>query len=250
MVLLLSLFLSFLQAGGFGATLSVEEADEELRYSVDFKVGLIRVAAEGEDFYVLVDTESRTVTLVRTDERIYCRFDPKDVRTTIKNGILDSNWFPWVYHVGPDLVNNLELRRVGDFRLPDGGRGRHWSAYSKTYDRIVADYWLDPSTPAELFFQWSKVYLDFWGEGEEEEDQAQRARLELYSRLEGFPVKIEERFRLLTRSRVLRVENRRPLPADVFEIPEDYRAKTPLELLWDDVLRRWFRPKGANPVPK
>ena len=131
------------------------------------------------------------------------------------------------------------------FRLPDSGRGRHWIVYSKAYDRVVADYWLDPRLPGDLFFQWSKVYLDFWGEGEEEGDRAQQARMELYSRLEGFPTKMEERFRLLTRSRILRVENRKPLPADAFDIPDDYAAKTPAELLLEDIVRRWFRPKGV-----
>jgi hypothetical protein len=57
---------------------------------------------------------------------------------------------------------------------------------------------------------------------------------------------MEERLHLLTRSRTLRVENRGPLPADAFDIPEDYTVKTPLQLLWEDVVRRWL----ARPVPK
>lgn len=244
MFLAISLFLSLLQTEGFRSTLVVEEGDERIRYTVDFKAGIIRLAPEEVDVHILLDMESRAVTLVRTDEHIYCRFDSGELRTFIKNGILDSKWFPWVYQVGPDLVEDLELRNVDAFRLPDGRRGRHWRAYSKTYDRIVAEYWLDPCSPGDLFFQWSKAYLDLWGEGEKEQDRAQQARLELYRRLEGFPVRMEERFRLLTRPRILRIENRRPLPADAFEIPDDYVEKAPAELLWEDIVRRWFRPKG------
>jgi hypothetical protein len=247
MVSVLILLLSFLQTDGFRATLVVEEGDEESRYGVDFKMGAIRVTPEEEGVYFIVDTESRLVTLVRTDERIYCRFDPQGLRRFSKSGAVNPRWFPWLYRVGPDIVEDLALRELGEFRLPDGRQGRHWSAYSRTYDRVVAEYWLDPQSSGDLFFQWSTIYLDFWGEGDENADRAQQARLDIYKRLEGLPVKMEERLHLLTRARTLRIENRQPLPADAFDVPMDYEEKTPAALFWEDIVRRWFRPKGIKP---
>jgi hypothetical protein len=241
------LLLSFLQAGGLTATVVVEENAEEGRYDVDFKPNLIRIRPEGENSYFIVDTESRRVTLVRTDERVYCRFDPPAFRRYSKSGAVDPQWFPWLYRVAPDIMNDLTLRELDAFRLPDGRPGRHWSAYSNNYDQVVAEYWLDPQAPGDLFFQWSRIYLDFWSEGDERLDEAQRERLDLYQRLEGLPVKMEERLHLLTRTRTLRVENRKPLAAGSFDIPADFSQKTPAQMFWEDIVRRWFRPKGAVP---
>jgi hypothetical protein len=243
----LILLLSLLQMDGFHATVIVEEGDEESRYEAFFKPGVIRVGPEGEDVYFILDTESRQVTLVRTDRRVFCRLDPSGLRLYARSGALNPQWFPWRYRVGPDIMGELSLRKLETFRLPDGRRGRHWSAYSPTYDRVVAEYWLDPQSSGELFFQWSAIYLDFWSEGDESLDEAQRARLDLYNQLEGLPVKMEERLHLLTRTRTLRVENRKPLPSGGLDIPADYEEKTPTQLIWDDIVRRWFQPKEVKP---
>jgi hypothetical protein len=225
----------------------VEEGDEKSRYDIGFKPGAIRIAPEEEDYYFIIDTESPRVTLVRTDRRIFCRFDPAGLRRYAQTGGLSIRWFPWLYRVGPDIMEDLSLREAEPFRLPDGRRGRHWKAYSSRYDRVVAEYWTDPQTSGELFFQWIAVYFDFWGEDDESLDGAQRARLELYRRLEGLPVKMEERLHLLTRPRTLRVENRKALAKDGFDIPDDYEEKTVAQLFWDDIVRRWSRPKGTQP---
>ena len=153
---------------------------------------------------------------------------------------------PWVYPVAGHLVEGPELRPSGPVRLPNGGNGLRFRAYSATYDRILAEYWTDPSAPAGWLLQWRKIYLDFWGSGEREEEEAQRARMSLYEQLNGLPVKMEERFRLLTQARVLRLEKWEDLPPEGFSIPEGYVEKTVSEIIWDGWLHRlerWFRPR-------
>ena len=89
--------------------------------------------------------------------------------------------------------------------------------------------------------------FDDGGEGDVEADQAQQTRLELYTDMPGFPVKVEERFVLLTRPRTLTLENLGPVPEDAFDVPANFVEKTEKELLWQDLLRRlerWIRPSS------
>ena len=159
-------------------------------------------------------------------------------------GTIDASWFPWVWSVSPDLVENLQLKKSGSFRLPDGRTGLTFSVTCPRYDRVVAEYWLDPEAPGDLFFQWRTVYSDFWSGGDVEEDRAQEKRLHIYSLLSGLPVKMEERLVFLSRPRTLRLEDQGPIPTDAFSIPEDFVEKTESQLLWEDLIRRlesWLR---------
>lgn len=241
------LLLSLSIALGFHARLDVEEGDDTACLAVDFKDGAIRIVPE-EEIALLVDVEAKTVTLLRKKERIFCRFDRHGLKRLTEAGIVDPSWFPWVYDVSYDLVKNLQVEDRGAVRLPNGETGRRIEAFSNNYRRSVAEYWMDPRTPGQLFFQWRRIYLDLWAEAEDEQEAkvAQVARLELYDRLKGLPWRMEERFRLLSRPRVLRLEGWEPLSDDVWTLPDDVAEKSVVQLLWEDFARRferWFRPK-------
>jgi len=243
-MLMLSMVLSVLASQDFRARVVVEEGGEEASYLVDFKTGALRIEPEQAGVHLLMDLDSRTVTLIRSEERDYVRLDREGFRRLMEWGTIEASWFPWVWSVSPDLVENLQLEESGSFRLPDGRKGLRLSATCPSYDRTVAEYWLDPEGPGELFFQWCAVYIDFWGAAGDDDDEAQEKRLRLYSRLSGLPVKMEERFVLLSRARTLRLEDREPIPVDAFTIPEDFVEKTESQLRWDSLLRRlerWLR---------
>lgn len=250
MFLALSLLLSLSLDQGFRAKLTVEEGDDVSVYGVDFQEGLLRIEPEGEAGLLIVDVASKTVTLILPEERVYCRTDKEGFQRLTDWGMVHSSWAPWAYEVEEDLVENLELRQRGSSRLPSGQRGLLVQAFSERYDRVLAEYWLDPRVSGELFFQWRKIYFDFWNEDDEPANKAQEARLSIYDRLNGLPFRMEERYRLLTRPRVIVLEERQPLPPDAFQIPEEFSEKSVGQLLWQDLLRRferWFRP---SPVPK
>jgi hypothetical protein len=239
-------FWSLVAAEDFHGKLVFQEGEERASYRLDLKPGLLRIEPEEADVYLLLDVDSRTMTLVDEGERFYSRLRGEDFQRLLKSGEVSLSWFPWVYRASSDLLENLEIETKEGARLPDGTSGVHIEVFSTTYERVVAEYWLDPSSSPALFFQWRTVYLEFWGEGDAEADQAQKDRLELYENMPGFPVRMEERFALLTRPRALELENLGPIPEDAFEVPADFVEKAGNELLWESLLKRlerWFRPK-------
>ncbi len=239
--------LSLVAAEGFHGKLVFEDGEKRASYRLDLKPGVLRIEPDQAEIYLLLDVDSRTVTLVSKGERFYSRLQAEQFQQLMRVGTVLSSWFPWVYRVSSDLVENLELEEDERARLPDGTPGVRIGVYSTTYDRVVAEYWLDPSLPPSLFFQWRTIYLDFWGEGDAEVDQAQKTRLELYEDMPGFPVRIEERFALLTRPRTLELESSGPVPEDAFELPVGFVEKTGSELFWEGLLKRlerWLQPKS------
>ena len=241
--------LSLAAAGGFHGELALEDGDLRAGFRLDLKPGVLRIEPEQADVYLLLDVTSKTMTLVNKEQRFYCRLQPEPFQRLMRDGTVLPSWFPWVYRASSDLVENLVLEKNEGVRLPGGGRGVRIEAYSNTYDRVVAEYWLDPGLSSELFFQWTEIYLDFWGEDEDEADRAQKTRLELYKDMPGFPLRIEERFVLLTRPRTLELKGLGPVPEDAFEVPADFTEKTGNELLWENLVRRlerWFQPKSMS----
>ena len=110
---------SLLAMGSFHGRLVLEEGDRQAVYRLDLKEGGLRVEPEEADVYLLVDLESKTVTLVHCKERFYCRVQSEGLRRLMKNGTIDPSWFPWVYRVSSDLVEDLVLRESKE-RLPGG----------------------------------------------------------------------------------------------------------------------------------
>jgi hypothetical protein len=234
------------QAEAFRAKLVLEEGERRIGYQVDFKEGAFRIEPEGEGVYLIVDVEQSAVTLVRKEDKVYCRLSYEEFRKGMDAGIVQLDWFPWVYRVGPDLVENLEIRELGDVVLPDGRQGRRVSAYSESYERNLAEYWLDPTRPSSVFLQWCDVYEELWGSDDVESQRSLEKRLAVYKNLKELPVNMEERFTFLTRPRILRLEDRQPMPDDAFALPDELKEKTLAELMWEDVARKlekWFRPK-------
>ncbi len=246
MILALSLLMSMVQSEAFRAKLILEEGDRRAVYQVDFKEGAFRIEPEGEGVFLIVDVKETVVTLVRKEDKVFCRLSRDDFRQCVDLGIVRLDWFPWVYSAGPDLVENLEVKRLGSIRLPDGRQGQRVAAYSGSYKRNLADYWLDPNTSPKTFLQWREVYEELWAEGDEKTGRSRENRLAFYAELDGLPVKMEERFIYLTRARILRLEDRQALPEDAFALPNGSTEKTPAQLIWEDMARRldrWFRPK-------
>jgi hypothetical protein len=236
-------------AGEFHGKLSLEDGEERATYLMDMREGLLRIEPQDTEIYLIVDVASRTITLVDKKQSFFCRLQADSFQRLVGNGTIRRSWFPWVYRASSDLVENLVLEKDESARLPDGRPGVRVVAHSKTYDRVVAEYWLDSEWSPDLFFQWRTMYLDFWGEGDMEADQAQQKRLELYENLPGFPVKMKERFGLLTRPRTLELESLGPVPEEAFDVPAEFVEKTEKELLWEDLLRRlerWLRPSSAS----
>ncbi len=249
MLVSLVTILSLAVAGGFHGKLVLEDGEERAIYRLDSKQGLLRIEPEDAEVYLLLDVTSKTVTVVDRDRGFFCRLQAKPFQRLMKIGTIRRCWFPWVYPVSSDLVENLVIEKDENARLPDGRRGVRIMAHSETYDRVLAEYWLDPNLSPDLFFQWRTIYLDFWGEGDVEADQAQQTRLDLYEDMPGFPVKVEERFVLLTRPRTLELESLGPLPEDAFDVPADFAEKTEKELMWESLLRRlesWFKPSSPS----
>jgi hypothetical protein len=247
MLVSLVTILSLAVAGEFHGKLLLEDGEERASYLLDSREGSLRIEPVDAEVFLILDVTSRTITFVDKDRGFFCRLQAESFQRLVRNGAIRLSWFPWVYPVSSDLVENLVLEKDESARLPDGRRGVRVVAHSKTYDRVVAEYWLDPELPPDLFFQWRTIYLDFWGEGDVEADQAQQTRLELYKDMPGFPVKVEERFVLLTRPRTLTLENLGPVPEDAFDVPANFVEKTEKELLWQDLLRRlerWIRPSS------
>jgi hypothetical protein len=226
--------------------LSVEEQGQKADYIVYFKEGVIRVEPQDEEeVFLLVDIKERTVTIVETSKRIYYRADIQSFADLEKAKLVRDSWFPWVYQVGRDLVEEAEVREQGPVALPHGARGGKTDVYSPGYDRVVAEYWLDPRVEGDLFFQWQEVYFDFWSESDELDD-AQRARFEIYDQLKGLPRRMEERFRLLTQPRILALEEWRPAEEDSWSVPPMFTEKSVAQLIWEDLIHRfekWLRPK-------
>lgn len=234
---------------GFRASLTVEEQEQKTDYIVHFKESLIRIEPQNEEeIFLLVDIEKRTVTIVETPKRIHYSADAKGFADLKKAKLVRESWFPWVYSVGLDLVEEVEVREQGPVVLAKGTRGRKTNVYSPAYDRVVAEYWLDPRVEGDLFFQWREVYFDFWSESDELDD-AQRARFEIYDQLEGLPRRMEERFRLLTQPRILTVDEWSPARDDSWSIPPMFTEKSIAQLIWEDLIRRlekWLRPRGIQ----
>jgi hypothetical protein len=246
MFLILSFVLSLSSQQGFRASLKVEEQGQKADYIVSFKKGLIRVEPQDEEeIFLLVDIEKRTVTIVETPKRIYYRADIKGFADLKKAKLVRESWFPWVYQVSQDLVDQAEVRERGPVALAHGPRGLKTDVYSPGYDKVVAEYWLDPRVEGDPFFQWQAVYFDFWSEGDVL-DEAQRARFEIYDQLKGLPRRMEERFRLLTQPRILAVEEWGPAEEDSWSVPPMFTEKSVAQLVWEDLIRRfekWLRPK-------
>jgi hypothetical protein len=195
---------------------------------------------------LIVDVKETIVTLIRKEDKVYCRLSPEELRQSVDLGIVRPDWFPWVYRAAPDLVENLEVKSLGNVRLPDGRQGHRVAAYSRSYERNLAEYWLDPTTASSSFFGWRDVYIKLWGNGDEETERSRENRFAVYKELDGLPVKMEERFTYLTRPRVLRLEDRRDLPEDAFALSSELTEMTPARLFWEEMahrLERWFRPK-------
>jgi hypothetical protein len=244
MTLGLSLILCFFASEAFRATWVVEEAGREDSWVVAFEKDVLRVDPEDSGRYFLIKVPSRTVIVVRPEERDFCSVDVEGFRRLVQMGAIEASRFPWVSPVGPDLVENIELKDQGGFSLPDGRKGRVFTVTSETYDRVIAEYRVDLEAPKEIYFQWRTVYGDFWAEGDAEQDRAQEKRLDLYDRLPGVPVEMEERFVLLSRPRSVRLEGLEPAPADWFSVPQDFVEKTASQFLWEDLVsrvERWFR---------
>jgi hypothetical protein len=209
------------------------------------------VEPENEKVYFLLDVASRTVTLVDTEGRTFCRLQPEAYRRLVRLGTIQESWFPWVYRVSQDLVEGLELEIGKSCRLPDGRRGVGVSARSELYERLLAEYCLDPELRADWYFQWGTVYLDFWGTGEPAADRAQEERLRLYGKLNGTGT-MTERFTFLTRERTIRIERKAPLTEKDFSIPIDFLEKTEPQLSleeWMRRLERWLWPKEGLERP-
>jgi hypothetical protein len=247
MLWILSFVLSLSSQQGFRASLTVEERGQKADYIVYFKKGVIRVEPQNEEeIFLLVDIKKRMVTIVETPKRIYYPADIKGFADLRKAKLVRGSWFPWVYQVGQDLVDEAEVRERGPVALANGTRGRKTDVYSPGYDKVVAEYWLDPRVEGNLFFQWQEVYFDFWSESDELDD-AQRARFEIYDQLKGLPRRMEERFRLLTQPRILAVEEWGPAEENSWSVPPMFTEKSVAQLIWEDLIRRfekWLRPKG------
>jgi hypothetical protein len=234
------------QAEAFRAKMILEEGDRRAVYQVDFKENAFRIEPEDEGVILVVDVKETLVTLIRKEDKVYCRLSPEEFRQSVDLGIVLPDWFPWVYSAAPDLVEDLEVKRLGNVQLPDGRQGRRVAAYSATYERNLAEYWLDPVTSSKTFFAWREVYGKLWGNGDEREKQSRESRLGVYEVLDGLPVRMEERFIYLTRPRVVRLEDRRALPEDAFTLSNELTEKTPAQLFLEETARRlerWFRPK-------
>ncbi len=246
MLLILSLMLSLAQSPAFRALVTVEEQGQKASHIVHVTEGALRIEPESEDLFLLIDVETKTVSLVDTKNRFFCRADGEELERLKDAKLLRESWFPWVYQVSPDLVENLEVRDRGRVRLPNGKAGRKVEVYSNAYDRVVAEYWVDPLVSGRLFFQWREVYLDLWSENGEL-DEAQQARLEIYDQLKGLPWRMEERFRLLTQPRILVIEEWRAAQQDSWSVPDDYAEKSVAQLIWENLIHRlenWIRPKS------
>ncbi len=131
MILTLSLLMSMVQAEAFRAKLTLEDGDRRVVYQVDFKEGAFRIEPEDEGVFLIVDVKETVVTLVRKEDKVLCRFSSNDFRQSVDLGIVRLDWFPWVYRTSPDLVENLEVKRLGSVRLPDGRQGQQVAAYSQ-----------------------------------------------------------------------------------------------------------------------
>ena len=247
MLLILSFVLSLALSPGFRAHLTVEEQGQKASYIVHFKEGAFRVDPESEEgTYLLIDVEKKSVTIVKTEQRIFCHADGDGLGSLIEADLIRESWFPWFYQASPDLLEQLEIHERGPVRLPNGTKGIKTEVYSEAYDRVVAEYWVDPTIPAHLFFQWGKIDFDLWSEKGERAD-AQRKRIEIYDQLRGLPWRMEERFRLLTQPRVLSIEEWEPASEDSWSVPEGYAEKSVAQLIWESLLRRferWLRPKN------
>lgn len=249
MLLILSFALSLALPTSFRAHLTVEEQGQKASYVVYLKKGALRVDPESEEgTYLLIDVEKKIFTIVETKQQVYCRADVEGVRSLVKADEIRETWFPWVYQASPDLLEQLEINERGPVPLPNGTKGIKTEVYSETYDRVVAEYWVDPTIPAHLFFQWGKIDFDLWSEKGERVD-AQRKRIEIYDQLKGLPWRMEERFRLLTQPRVLSIEKWEPASEDSWSVPEGYAEKSVAQLIWENLLRRlerWLRPKNLS----
>lgn len=254
-MLILSLCLWLLAAAvvtpeGFRTEVIVREGEAERRWTVRFGSGRIRVEpVEGKRGFLL-DVDSPEVVILEHEERSYCRMAPEVFRAFTEQGTIGSSWFPWAYPVAPDLVEELALQPATKAPLPGGGWGFHRMVRSRRYERTVAEYWVDPSVPKELFFQWRDVYFFFWKADDKAAEEAQARRLELYDELEGVPVRMEERFALLTRPRTVILDSWELLQEQELWLPEDYEEVDPTGFYWKGLMRRfmeWLTPEPPPP---
>ncbi len=234
-------FGAWLPDQGLRARVVVETSGAESLYVVDFKPGALRVEPGGASVVFLVDFDSSTVTLLDTEAKFLCRLEPQRLRRLA--GMVPPAWFPWAYGVSADLVEDLTIETEGEVQLPNGREGLKVSVHSRRYDRVVAQYWIDPTLEGE-FFQSREHYLRFWGTDDASAEEAQKARLAVYEKLPGIPVKMEERFEYLSRPRTVRIDDIEESPTDAFSLPETFRRLSESELYWDSILsrlREWLR---------
>ncbi len=244
--LMLALLTQGVSTAGFRATLLVEEGGTKASYVVDFKPGMIRIEPPDTEVYLILDVSTPTLTLVHPKDKYFVRIDSGILPQVVDAELVARNWFPWVSSVSPDLIEGVSLEERGHARLPDGRQGLHYVGDSPEYDRPVAEYRLDPRASPTLFFQWTEVYQEFWGEPEPE--AAQEKRLELYASLPRLPLVSEERFVFLSRPRILRIEERRKTPEDAFNIPEDYEEKSAADLLRESLIEQLLRRFGIKGI--
>ena len=231
MGLMLGLLAQGVSAEGFRAQLLVEEGGTKASYVVDFEPGMIRIEPRDTDVYLILDVSAPNLTLVNPEQKYFVCIDSVTLPLLVEAELVRRNWFPWVSSVSPDLIEGVSLEERGSAALPDGKRGLYYVGDSPEYDRPVAEYRLDPKASPELFFQWTEVYEDFWGEPAPEAEAAQKKRLALYGSLPRLPLVSEERFVFLSRPRIIRIEERQKIPEDAFTIPEDYEEKSAADLL-------------------
>ncbi len=244
--LVLALALQASSEEGFRARLLVEEGGAKASYVVDFKPGMIRIEPPDTDVYLILDISASRLTLVNPEHKYSVRIDSKTLPLVVEAELVGPNWFPWVSMVSPDLIEGVSLEGRGRAPLPDGRRGLHYVGDSPEYDRPVAEYRLDPKASPDLFFQWTEVYEEFWGEPTPEAEAAQKKRLELYASLPRLPLVSEERFVFLSRPRIIRIEERLKIPEGAFTIPEDYEEKSVVDLLRETLTERLLQRFGIK----
>ena len=237
--------------GGFQAEVTVQEGDAQRRWTVGFGQGRLRITPQEGEQDFLLDVESREVIVLDREERLYCRMPPEALRELTQWRALGASWFPWAYSVSDDLVGDLSVEPAREAALPEGGAGLVRRVRHRRYGRRVAEYWLDPEAPRDVFFQWRDVYLLFFSEEDAAANEAQERRLELYDQLSGVPVRMEERFVLLSQPRITTLGHRETLRDEEMEIPSDYEEVDVSAFYWKEMMRRFtdWLTSSASPEP-